>query len=526
MTISDIITILSLVIAIIAIINEKQRKHLLLKYGWIDIIFYSLIFIAINYFVFYNEFFGKGLYLDFLYFENFGLNNPKHYAYILSLSSLLLILFKINYKHYPSWKLNDVIRYYKSRIENNDGNALLDLIENYHSNDIGKSINSTKNYNPDSNDWMFERFHRPTIKEKIQSTYRNIIKNIFPFSRINRFNYARVVLFNVVNDPALITLTSNKRPYFYAKIISEFKKEKRTSFPTDFTNQFLDEIVKSKNFWLIKELKQSDNFDTGQPESYFFENKLIASLIQDVSVADVNEIWRPFGENAIKEIENEFNLGQKSRLLNKYRNDDVLWEYCTHISIKFFNILIIEAIVQGYTGCHFWLFYYWHITQKIFTNLENFLPVDFEENETNYHHLILEMNDFIIHWLNLSNDKESQGIFHDILNCLGEQIHETMKSEQFGEQRKKDLLDRILRVYCNFDEKEKTSEIRTKLEEILIKPCMLTNADHPYYGYINEVWEEFDKIPHRGYANNTDYAYFARLKENVIVPLGLNPDAY
>ena len=67
MTISDIITILSLVIAIIAIISEKQRKHLLLKYGWIDIFFYGLIFISINYFVFYKEFYGKGVYLDFLY---------------------------------------------------------------------------------------------------------------------------------------------------------------------------------------------------------------------------------------------------------------------------------------------------------------------------------------------------------------------------------------------------------------------------------------------------------------------------
>ena len=277
MTISDIITILSLVIAIIAIISEKQRKHLLLKYGWNDIVFYGLIFISINYFVFYKEFYDKGVYLDFLYFENFGLNNPKHYAYILSLSSLFLILLKINYKHYPSWKLSDVIKYYKSRIENNDGNALLDLIENYHTKDIVKSIKSTKDYNPDSNDWMFERFHRPTIKERLLSTYRFVIKTAFPFSRINRAYYARTVLFNVVNDPALITLTSIERPYFYAKFISEFKKVKRNAFPSELTNQFLDEIVKSKNLWLIKELKQSDNFDIGQPESYFDENKLIAS---------------------------------------------------------------------------------------------------------------------------------------------------------------------------------------------------------------------------------------------------------
>lgn len=526
MTISDIITILSLVIAIIAIISEKHRKHLLLKYSWLDIIFYIVIFILINYFVFYNEFYTYGVYLDFLYFENFGLQYPNHYAYILSLISLFLILYKINDKCYPSWKLTDVIKYYKSRIENNEGNDLLDLIESYHSRDIVKSIKSSNDYNPDIDVWMFERFHCPTYKERLLSTYRLAIKVIFPFSRINRLNYARVVLFNVINDPALITLTANLRPYFFTRLISEFKKVKRNAFPAELTNQFLDEIVKSKNFWLIKELKQSDNFDIGQPESYYNENKLIASLIQDVSVADVNEIWRPFGENAIKEIENEFNSGYKSKLLNTYRNDDVLWEYRSHISIKFINILIIEAIVQVYTGSHFWLYYYWHITQKILNNLASFPPCNIEENETNYHHLILEMNDFIIHWLELANDTESEGIFHDILNCLGKQIHETMKSEQFGKQRKKDFLKSIIWAYCTLNEKGKTGEIRTKLEEILIKPCMLTNEDHLYYDYIKDVWDSYDKTPHRGYADNTDYAYFTRLKKNVIIPLGLNPNAY
>ena len=75
-------------------------------------------------------------------------------------------------------------------------------------------------------------------------------------------------------------------------------------------------------------------------------------MIQDVSVADVNEIWRPFGEEAIKEIENEKNFGLESRLYQQYRNDDLLWEYKVFISIKFFNILVTESIVQKYSGTH------------------------------------------------------------------------------------------------------------------------------------------------------------------------------
>lgn len=525
MTISDIITIISLVIAIVAIISEKNRKHLLLKFSYFDFGVYVLAFILINYFVFYKQFYSKGIFLDFLYFENFGLNNPSNYSYIISIFVLVTILFKVLFSFFPNRKINQVIKYYRILIENNEIPLLLDLIERYHLKDIGKYIESTKNYDPDSKSFMLERFHKPSLKEKIRTRTKIIWRHLNKYSKLNKDSYASYVLHSIINDPAFVVFTSNVRPYLFATIFKTFKKDKRDSFPNDLINQFLTEILNSKNFWLIKELKQSDDFDIGQPEWFFEKNKIIASLIQDLSVADVNEIWRPFGEEAIKEIENEKYIGKESKLYQQYRNDDLLWEYRVFISIKFFNILIIESIVRKYSGTHFWLYYYRHITEKILNNFLSISPDNFEKIESNYHYLINKMNENLLHWLTLSNEHEMDR-FYDVIKCLGSQIDYLTKSPYYGEARKLDFIESIIRLYCNLVEKKKTDLIRNELEKTLNKPSMLTEPTEPYYQYIEQVWKRFDKIPYRGYSNNTDYDYFKRLKEKVIIPLGLNPDEY
>lgn len=516
---------ISLVIALVAIISEKNRKHLLLKFSSFDFVLYFIAFILINYFVFYDQFHQKGLFLDYLYFENFGFQNPSNYSYIISLIVLVSILFKIWYSFYPNRKKNKVLHYYKTLIENNEISMLLDVLEKYHIKDIRNYIKRSKDYDPNSKDWLFGRFKKKTFNERIGDFWNRFWRHTNPYSRYNKNSYASFVLHNIVNDPAFVTLASNLRPYFFADIFDTFKKEKRNSFPEDLVNQYLVQLIKTKNFWLIKELKQSDNFDIGQPDWFFEENRIIAGLIQDVSVADVNEIWRPFGEEAIKEIENEKNFGIDSRLYQQYRNDDLLWEYEVFVSIKFFNILIIESIVQKYSGTHFFLHYYWHITEKILDNFLSAPPIDFEKIESNYHYLIKKMNDNLFHWLTLANDYELDRLY-DIVRCIGNQINCLSKSPFFGEERKLDFIESVLYQYCNIEEKSKTSLIRDELDKILNKPSMLTKKNDPYYQYVSQVWSKFDKIPHRGYSNNTDYDYFARLKKNVIVPLGLDPDQY
>lgn len=521
MTISDIITIISLVIAIVAIISEKKRKHLLLKFGYFVLGLYILAFLLINYFVFYNQFYSNDYYLHFLYFQNFGLSNPSYYSYIISIFILISVLYKILYSFYPYWKKNKVIEYYRSLIENNEIPLLLDIIDKYHTQDIRKYVTSHENYDLKSDDFLDERFRKIKLKEKVFNIFKLFWLNINPYSRANRYSYASYILNNIINDPAFIIFASNVRPYLFAKIFETFKKEKKSAFPNDLVNSFLTEILKSKNYWLIKELKQSENFDFGLQESFFEENKIIASLLHNVSVADVNNIWIPFGEEALKEIEKEKNIGIESKLYQEYRNDDILWEFKTYISIKFFKILIIESIVHNYSGTHFHLHYYWLITEKILKNFLSSPTGEIEKTDSNYHYLIIEMNNNLFHWLKLANEHQAD-IFHDIIDCIGNQIDCITKSPFFGNERTIDFIVRVLNHYCSLNEKAKTDLIRNKLDEILNKPSILTKPNDPYYTYISLAWVKFYKYRYRN--DDEDFDYFSRLKNNVIIPLGLNPD--
>ena len=526
MTISDIITLVSLIIAILAILTNKNRDHLLLKFHLVDYILFTGAFTLINYFVFYDAFFSKGIYIARLYFIDFGLKNPKNYAYLISLISLSYFFYKIYYAFYPNSRLKSVSHFYRRLIESNESGFLLDLIERYHKKDIVQLVDKSMDDNPDP-DWWMRRLQRESFKVKAKKAYARSVAYLFPSSKYNKNGYAMLVMHEVMNDPAFIALASNQRPYLFAEIFASFKKNKRRIFPRELVNSFLSQIIESKNFWLIKELKQSQDFDGGQPEWFFDQNRLLASLLKDLSVSDVNEIWRPFGDAAVNEIEEERTKGYESKMFQEFRDEQFLWEYRTYYAIQFFQILITEAIVAKYKNCHFWLFYYRSITDAILTTFKKFPPKEFEEVETVYHKFIDLMIDNIFGWLHTSNRNNDEEFHLNILDCLGQIIHEICENEFYGEVRKRNVIDRLMDLYCTLEDNSERINVRKEIKAILRKPCMLTDADNSYYSYARVAWERFDRIPHRaGSGLGDDYDYFAEFKKDVIIPLGFNPDLY
>ncbi len=62
---------------------------------------------------------------------------------------------------------------------------------------------------------------------------------------------------------------------------------------------------------------------------------------------------------------------------------------------------------------------------------------------------------------------------------------------------------------------------------IILRPFEYISEEDPYYVYLAEAWMKFDKIPHRSMqGRGYDLPYFARLKREVIRPLGLNLNEY
>lgn len=520
--------LISLIIAIIAIINEKDRKHILLKYSKFDVFLFGVCFILINYFTYYSSFKSRGWILKIFYFNNLGLNNPNNWGYVISIVVLFYTFYKIYYSFFPSRNIDKVVKLYKSLLEKGELMFLIDLIEKYHSKDVVAIIRKKSDGDVYQYEWEIDE---PNWWQKIKTRLNSWRRKLFPKSKPNRHSYANRILYNVINDLGFITFVSNKNPYFFSSLISHCNKENRQNFPDSLCPYYFKELLNSKNYWLVNELKESTNNYYGQSDCFFDNNKILASILLDLSVADVNSIWQSFGDPAINEIEEERNLGLNSYLLTPFRNEELFWESRVFLSIQFFKIMVLEAIKKNYGGCHFFLHYNAYFIIAFLKNLE----IVEDNTDRNIHHLIKIITDNTFLWLEYYcqldrtterlDGYEPNGRFHDIIDCIGTIIYYLTGSKQYPDDSKIEFIDKGLRFYCNMEAKSQTQEIKTKLEKILVRPSMAWDDNHPYHCYLALAWERFDKIPHRNNITREDYQYFKDLKEKVLMRCGVNIEA-
>lgn len=522
MTINDTIVLMTLIIALIAIINEKNRAYLLLKFTKVDVLLFSMSFVLINYFVFYQDFEHKGWVIRSLYFEGFGFHHPRHYAYVITLSSLIYLFYKIYGSFYANSKLDQVNTFYNKQIENQEVSFLTDLIERYHRKDIVRWVSKGSGVS-ESPEPFLELYEQEKWNVHLENWFANQIASRIPVSWYNRRNYAYNVLFFIVDSPGFISYAANLRPYFFPEIYRHFTGAKRNRYPDDLINSYFKELLGNKNYWLKKELKESENFDGGQPEKFHEDNSILSGLMKDLTVAAQSKVWRAFGEAAVNELQEELLRGPNSQLYSEYFTEYQLWEFRTQFSVQFFKMLIGEAISKLHTGEHFWLYYYDRIVVLILKAWEQNPPAADLSKSIGYK-FIDNIYSNLLQWLDLANAKVDTALYYDIIRCIGNVLKIVNDSGAYPQVDKTEMVDRLMTTYCNLQENDETDRLRTELENVLLRPNMLVNPGDSYYGIVAAAWVQFDKIPHR-IQNFADLAYFGRLKRTVIGPLGLNTAA-
>ena len=129
-------------------------------------------------------------------------------------------------------------------------------------------------------------------------------------------------------------------------------------------------------------------------------------------------------------------------------------------------------------------------------------------------------------WLEISNRNEDVSFYNNTLSCLGDLLLATCNSPYYRTEKKVGYIDGLFNKYCSLTSNSQSERMRVKIGEILVRPSTLVREGDVYYDYLARVWDEFDKIPHRraGLGEDNDYAYFTQFKQQVIIPLGLDPD--
>lgn len=458
MGVSDLITLIGLVIAIITLISERNRDFLLLKFKQSDIIILITGFVFINYLVFFAYFFKAGLYFDFLILEE--AIQAKDWAYFVTLGLVIFIIYKIFFAFFPAENKTKVLSYYNSLLFNDEHLSIITLFEKYHKADLLKHLSN----------------------HSLSS---------------NRITYANNIYFEIISRDDFIEKTSNSRPYFYSDIVATFDQ-------SSFTNEelvavYFKTLLRNHNQFLFREIKNNQNYGEGGfqyrlPE----ENIILKSVLVNLLIAENNSVWQPFGECSIEELKVEKEKGFLSVLNKSHEEKEILWTTISYNSIWFFDIMIRKAIVERKES-HFWLHYYRFFVDELIETLDinemNEIDLD-SEFPTNIHFLIYEVVSNLRDWIKHCIRTDNNYFSYEASKCLGGCIMLVCESEKLTPKFKSYIAGIAIGLYFKSYHSKERNNCNTDMIESYIRPGLMDPSPE-YISSFLEAWGAYDKVPYQ-----------------------------
>ena len=485
MNISDLLSVILIVLAIIAVISEKNRQFILLKFTRFQWKLIFLIFIYCNFLIAYSWFRNKIKFLAFFEFKDFP--STESYSYIIAVSTLFWATWKIYKGSFPQKNIEEINTYYYQLLLKEDYSTLTVLIEKYHINDVLEYLEKKKHIKIDNPTgfWQLD-------EEKYDKIYNEIINT-------SKLKIADTVLHKIIYNDAFIDNVTKTNPYFFTDIIAKLDNNELKN--TDFINRYLKVLMINKNSNFFREIKNNQNLSINESYSIDEERPILYSLFNNINVAKLNQAWRGIGEPAILEIEDEIKKDYSPlRESNRESDNDTLWDYRIQNAVWYFDIMIRQTIISKIND-HMWMFYYWHFTIVILKNITQPETYDDDDNIPSRNHELLE--DIVskqIDWVKCAVQSENDVILESICNCIGCCVFEIGSSEKLSDKTKHYLINWIWENYITlFGESQKSQEIIQKAIEYGFKAFRkpITSIEHnskrvEYVRIINLVFDKKD----------------------------------
>lgn len=521
MSTGDVLTILGLLIAIVAILSENKREYILFRIGrWHWTVFIGG-FIIINYLIFYNWFSEKFSFLSFFHCKDFP--TPSTWAYITALLMLIYFVYSITKGSFVRSKFDRLIIYYKKLLTDENFGLLSELIETNHKSDIISYLNKVGKIEIEGSIFYSDKEYEKKYKQAIGT---------------GGLKLAAMVYGNIILDKTFIERTANLKPYFFTDYIRELNSKKNKD--VDFVNLYLNTLLSNKNYYLQKEVLNNNNFVSGYNAHYRIEenNKILEALLSNIRVAEYNEVYNPFGNSALREISRNKNDLDSIFLLEPSEwNDEKTKDSDLNICIIFFDIMIRAGIYQydqlkkeakgeEIEIWHLWLYYFRIITTKIIQNLECISErVEFNGNDepSYYHKFLYDTISTLTGWLNCCDKLKTSVLVIDICKCLGGCLHHISESDKLSNEFKRNCFDNVLRTYFRIAQMEDANQdVVNNVKNVFIKHWgenrdLSQEKDNHFICALGDTWNnEFDKVPFEDLGVYDDYIV------EVLVPLGID----
>lgn len=519
MDVNSLLTIVSIFVAVIALLNKSQKLRLKLNVKVLDVVIICLAILSIHYLVFFDFFLKIGLSPKLnLYQYNI---KPGYVSYSIFLTTLIWLIVRLKYSGLSPSKIFTFENLITQLLSEKRYQEIISLLESYlddlkkidnwdypirrNQKEIKEVTNVGLRAYTEATDWS-EYFTKR--KKKVYQLVNFISKFIPSFE--GKAESASVIFRIITNDNELIRTLVNNKPYLGLKFFYV-----DPYYRNEFFKIYFIELYRQENSILFSELRNNQN---KREISYELkpENKLLVALFSKDMFAEKIGVWYPLGEEVIIEL-NERNI-----LENDDYNLDMgdfydrgKYESRIYMTLLFFDIMVTKAL-QHNVYWHMWLSYFSRFTElmcrNISPNSNTYEP--HAEWPTKYHYLLYEIIQYQCSWIrsieDLPEDQEnvvleSTNFIHENGNIpkssimsLVNTLYEIVTSDNL-EGRFKDYMAQIVfRNYLELRRIENHSRYTNFFLSAILQGGWYERKNIVEYRGIllNCLQDNFDRIPH------------------------------
>jgi len=329
--------------------------------------------------------------------------------------------------------------------------------------------------------------------------------------KIPTTTYGQTIAKDLINEILLSKKTVrgliSVRPYFTITVLNfEFRENK------EFIDLVLRTLLETPRSVLYREIRDSmwssGDFRYNIPESC----RIIRRVLVDSQFASDNYVWKPIGEQVIKELND----------LHRMEDDPYNWpvdDFEKHESailtgIWFFDIMVKEALYQDIRW-HMWMYYFTHFTDKIVSNMKvGSREVDLDsEWPTRYHFVIYTLFEVIGSWIesidqvpaqnenivlqHVNAEHENSNIVKSAIVLIGICLRKVLESEKLDQKFKSYIAIICFELYFSLYTKQGYEKyVECLAISIRQGGYRSQSSSSTYQNALTQAYTGFDKIPH------------------------------
>lgn len=502
MNISDLLTVLTIILAVYVILPKEKILDIKLRLTFFDRIIICLSLLLLLYLQFYDVFASIGLTPKYN-LSRYNLN-PNNFSFIVVMLLSLYLFLKIHFVPLSSHKLNDLKKLFEQLSYKEELGQMVGLLDEHY-----KKL--VKFY---AQDKLTKRYSDKPLNTEIISRLNAImegsgpkqskykiwlykLKQYFKGRIVKRHTDRRDIISDIFKisllNPRVVYELTKTNPSLAMKILDA---EIDIWHKRKFCELYLKALFSDPSSILYSELNNNHNISSDAHYNIPKSNKLLHYLFSDVKKAEDLYAWKAIGEKTIAflvELQRNPNKDTYNLPYDRLYEEELQSSCFLSNAIWFFKIMVTEAIYQNIRW-HMWLHYFEYFTKHICENysLDNPYVDKDAEFPNRYSYLLYEMRCTLCGWIRLLHyipaNQENIQLDNSILHsnnsnivqssilALGRCIYTVSSSHNIPDSLKRYMIEGVLDVYFNI---RTWSQVNQNYAELLLNS--LLDAGDQFY---------------------------------------------